>query len=403
MKKFSKIQFEPKRGEISCIYCGDAPVHHGLFYFTSLISTTLDNHIIKVTKHAPVFLKNFVDYLLYTIFDIFLFLHLAELSEDIDKAQTFRSRVVWEEARKRGIKMEQLILFHKPIDQYHTVLHGRDVYFNSLPIPQRLLNMQKDWDDKFVLKNEFSRNNIPVPKFFQFSVFLPFNSEKIFSLFEKPIIVKPRVGSRGRHTVTNIHTLEQFNNGINVVKRISAYLMAEEHLYGDVCRATFVNGKLLGFYRGSSPFIIGDGKQTIRELILEKDKNRPERVEKILINQELENYILRSGFRLEDVLPVHKRLTLTYRTGRLSGGVTKEMLDELHPSFIPFLKKAADLVDLPVLGFDCIVPDPTRPAETQRWGIIECNTLPFIDLHYYALEGKPKNIAGAIWDLWLEV
>jgi len=57
-------------------------------------------------------------------------------------------------------------------------------------------------------------------------------------------------------------------------------------------------------------------------------------------------------------------------------------------------------VGLSVVGFDCIIPDPTKDANSQRWGIIECNSLPFIDLHYFALEGKPKNIAGMIWDMW---
>ena len=76
------------------------------------------------------------------------------------------------------------------------------------------------------------------------------------------------------------------------------------------------------------------------------------------------------------------------------------MLDELHPTFIPIIEKAAKVVGLSVIGFDAIIPDPAKPAHLQRWGIIECNTLPFIDVHYYALEGKPKNIAGMIWDMW---
>jgi cyanophycin synthetase len=167
-----------------------------------------------------------------------------------------------------------------------------------------------------------------------------------------------------------------------------------------VCRATFVSGKLMGFYRGMSPFVVGDGKKTIAELIDEKDSNRNERVEKILVNKEMEDYVARVGYGMQDVLPEGLRLPLTYRTGRLFGGVTREMLDELHPSFEPILTEAAKLVGWPVLGFDCIVPEPTKDESSQRWGIIECNTLPFIDLHYYALEGKPKNIAGAIWDMW---
>ena len=99
-------------------------------------------------------------------------------------------------------------------------------------------------------------------------------------------------------------------------------------------------------------------------------------------------------------MPVGVSLSLTHRIGRLFGGKTIEMIDDLHPSFIPILTKAAKIVGLSVVGFDCIIPDPSKEEVSQKWGIIECNSLPFIDLHYYALEGKPRNIAGMIWDLW---
>lgn len=296
--------------------------------------------------------------------------------------------------------MKQVIMLGKPLDLYRTRMRGKVIYFDSLPIPPERLIMKNNWDDKFLLKQELSAKDIPVPKYFSFSIFSPTNLEEIFSKFEMPVIVKPRVGSRGRHTVTNIHTLDQFKRGVETVKELCGFVSVEEHLQGDVCRATFVDGKLMGFYRGISPYVIGDGVKTIEELIQDKDANRNERVEKVVVNQEVKDYVARLGFSTGDVLPEGLRLSLTYRTGRLFGGATREMLDELHPSFIPILTKAAQVVDLPVLGFDCIVPEPTAPANSQRWGIIECNTLPFIDLHYYALEGKPKNIAGAIWDMW---
>ncbi|MES2315618.1 MAG: hypothetical protein V4486_02680 [Patescibacteria group bacterium] len=391
---------EPRHVISACIYCGDAPIPHKLFYVVSLFGTRLDSHILKVTKHAPGFLKDFVDFLLNSFFNILIFFKLARLSDDIDKVKTFRSRVIWEEARKRGIDMRQVIMFGRPVDQYHVKISGKNEYFNSLPIPQRLLRIKKNWDDKFVLKEELARAGVPVPAYVQFPVFLPHNIDKIFSKLNKPLIVKPRVGSRGRHTTTNIHTKEELGAGIDVAKQICAFLVVEEHLVGDVCRATFVNGELMGFYRGGAPFVIGDGKQTVRQLIMEKDINRPARVEKVSMGKEIEDHVKRSGYGLDEILPFHIRLPLTYRTGRFYGGETKEMLDELHPSYIPILKRAAAVVDLPVIGFDVIVPDPRADADTQKWGIIECNTLPFIDLHYYALEGKPKNIAGAIWDLW---
>lgn len=393
-------QPEPHRKQSRCIYCGDSYINHHLNYFVSLIALTVDAHLIKTTKHAPKFVRQLVDFLFNSFFELAVFIGIARLSDDIELARTFRSRVVWEEAKRRDIAMRQVIMFGNPMDLYRTRINGRLVYFDSLPIPPELLVMQNNWDDKVLLKQELSKKNIPVPAYVSFNSLSVTDLNSIFEKFPKPIIAKPRVGSRGRHTVTHIHTLEQFKSAVEVVKQICPVISVEEHLMGDVCRATFVSGKLMGFYRGMSPVVVGDGKKTIRELIDQKDATRPDRVEKVLVNQEMEDYVARVGFKMDDVLPEGTRLSLSYRTGRLFGGATREMFDELHPSFVPILTEAAKLVGWPVIGFDCIVPDPTKDASSQRWGIIECNTLPFIDLHYYALEGKPKNIAGAIWDMW---
>src|SRR3989338_4427503 len=341
---------EPYSKKSSCPYCGDAPINHTLYFLGSIVTIALDSQAIKIIKYAPSFVKNFVDFIPSFLFETLSFFKLVKFSSDIDKAYTFRSRIIWEEAKKRGIIMEQIIFFSKPLDFYRTKLKGKNIYFESIP--------------------------------------------------KKPIIVKPRIGSRGRHTITNINTLRQFREGIKIAGQISSHLVVEEHLEGSVCRATLVNGVLAGFYRGNPPTLIGDGKKTIQELIEAKDKKRHSRVEPIHVSQELHDHILRSGFIFTDILSKGFSLSLSHRIGRLFGGTTKEMIDELHPSFIPILKQATKIVDLPVVGFDCIIPDPTKDANSQKWGIIECNSLPFIDLHYYALEGKPRNIAGMIWDMW---
>ena len=402
---------EPSLKKILCPYCGDAPINHTRFFLESMVTVTLDNHLKKFIKYVPFFVKDFVDLVPKFLFRTLAFLKLAKFSDDIDKANNFRSRIIWEEAKKRGIMMEQVIFLGKPLDQYRAALKIRNknkdekkyFYFESIPIRPEFLDMGKNWDDKAVLKKEFRKRNIPVPAFFELSPFSFFNlknTEEIFYKLRKPIIVKPRVGSRGRHTVTNINSLEQFRRGINIGRQICSYLVVEEHLEGSVCRATFVGGVLAGFYQAQAPTIVGDGKKTVLKLIEEKDRQRPNRVERVNISKELEDHIGRSGFTLNDVLPGGLSLSLTHRIGRLFGGATREMLDDLHPSFIPILKQAAKITGLSVVGFDCIIPDPTKDEASQKWGIIECNSLPFIDLHYYALEGKPRNIAGMIWDLW---
>ena len=395
---------EPHIKEGSCSYCADAPINHALSALESVVSVTLDNYLKKFIKYVPFFVKDFADSFPKFLFRTFAFFKLAKFSPDIERSASFRSRIIWEEAKKRGILMEQVIFLNKPLDFYRARLNGRNIYFESIPTRPESPEMRVNWDDKVIMKREFKKHNLPIPAYFDFNFFSPKNKSKtireIFSKLQKPIIVKPRVGSRGRHTVTNIHTLEQFQEGLRIAGAICPCLIVEEHLQGSVCRATFVGGVLAGFYRGHAPTLVGDGKKTIRELIIEKDKNRHSRVEPIRISKELCDHILRSGFKLDDILPQGVSLSLTHRIGRLFGGKTVEMIDDLHPSFIPILEKAEKIVSLPVVGFDCIIPDPTKEESSQKWGIIECNTLPFIDLHYYALEGKPRNIAGMIWDLW---
>lgn len=391
---------EPSVKKSSCSYCGDAPVNHSLYFLESLVVFTFETRVAKLTKYVPNFIKRFIDLVPKFLFSTLAFLKLAKFSSDINKANTFRSKIIWAEAEKRGIKMEQIIFLNKPLDYYRAKVHNKNIYFESIPIKPEFSDLNKNWDDKATLKREFEKYNIPAPAYIE----LPFwgfkNREKIFNKLKKPIIIKPRIGSRGRHTVTNINTPEQLEQGIKVARQISSHLIIEEHLEGFVCRATLVDGILAGFFRGQPPTIYGDGRKTIRELIEEKDKKRPDRTEPVRISKEFEDHISRAGFGIDDILPSGVSLSLSHHIGRLFGGTTKEMIDGLHPSFIPIFKEASKVVDLSVVGFDCIIPDPTKEASSQRWGIIECNTLPFIDLHYYALEGKPRNIAGMIWDMW---
>jgi D-alanine-D-alanine ligase-like ATP-grasp enzyme len=64
------------------------------------------------------------------------------------------------------------------------------------------------------------------------------------------------------------------------------------------------------------------------------------------------------------------------------------------------MERAARALQTPLVGFDLIIPDPERDPDAQTWGVIEANSLPYIDLHYLPLEGTPSNVAASVWDLW---
>lgn len=371
---------------------------HAFSYTDGVLSYLFDFLLGWTPRITPRFVLRLIEKFLRLCLDALIIVGAVKFSKDPEKAATLRSRVIWDEAKKRGKDMEQLIIFGKYTDNYRARINGKFFYFNSLPLDVDPAGNSDRWDDKFFLKKRLREISAPVPRC-ENVPFLKANRRRLFEKLTKPLVVKPRSGSRGRHTTTNINTFEEFEKAVKVARKLSPHTVAEEYLSGYVCRATCVDGRLAGFYRANEPYVTGDGEKTLRELIQSKNDKRPERVKEILVSDEILQFVGRLGLTLDGIPQKGRRISLTHRTGRYFGGGTREMLDELHKDFIPILESAARLTGLPVVGLDCIVPDPEHAPSAQRWGIIECNTLPFIDLHYFALEGKPRNIAGMVWDM----
>lgn len=389
-----------KKVEEKCSACGSNQVNHRLMFFLKCMNELISR---LTFIYAPIFSlsKNItvVDFIEKVLLNTLYLMGAIRYDEDIEKTLNGRSKLIWQEAKKRGIDMKQLFFFGKPIDYFKAHINGKNIFFQSLPIPPWLSHNGYDWvDDKFIFAKKFKLAGIPAPRTKKI-LFLK-DALSAFDVLNKPIIIKPQSGSLGRHTTTNINTKEEMEKAFHLARQITLSMIAQEHLFGSVYRATVVNNVLVGFFRADPPFVVGDGIQNIKDLIINKNKNRNERVSDILINEELISFLERQGYTINSILEKNKKINLLAKTGRLYGGYTKEMLPEVHPKMHSIFNNASKLVSIPVAGFDLIIEDPTKDPDTQRWGIIECNSLPFIDLHAFPLEGEPVNIAKYIWNLW---
>jgi cyanophycin synthetase len=96
-------------------------------------------------------------------------------------------------------------------------------------------------------------------------------------------------------------------------------------------------------------------------------------------------------------------IILSHKTSIGSGGGSTDVTDIAHRDIIALLEKIAIILDDQVVGADFIVNDITRPLSDQpRSGIIECNSLPFIDVHLFPLNGKPRDTAAALWNVVID-
>jgi hypothetical protein len=384
-----------------CKDCEPAQESHFVAY-TSVVLGWIDEPMFGLMEHV---FKNTAervsDALTLPFFKMMVALKFGRWSHNADDKDTWRTKCFWDEAKRREIIMRE---FHLgPIrDGFVAEYETEIITFDGLPRPGFKDSPALKWmDDKGIMKTKFLKEGLPVAD--GGVAFTTRGALKIFNRITKPVITKPNLGSRSRHTTIHINTPEDLIMGFKKAKKLSPLVVIEEELTGALFRGTLVGGKLVGVVRRDQPAIIGDGEHTVQELLDEENK-RTERngpiFHKIIIDKEANIELKRQNVKLSDVVEKSKVVTFSQKTSRGCGGTTTEVTDITHPENVKMLEHVAKFLDDPLIGVDFIMPDITKSWKDQpHSGIIECNSLPFIDLHHYPLFGKPNNVAGHLWDL----
>lgn len=327
---------------------------------------------------------------------------IAKKQTEIDSDTELLSQMLWREAEARGISIWEFRLFGLPRSTFVAkFVTGEQIAYSGIPLPPREVHQVKWIDDKALLKKHFLSLGFPVAK--GAVVYSQKEAQQVFSIFEAPVITKPRVGSASRHTTLHITNQEELLKAFNIAKQVSPGVIIEEELVGDVYRATVVDGELAATLRRDPPYVVGDGVRTIQELVNESNKH-PARsgpyFSKIKIDDSATNELKWYGHTPKDVLPKGKRVTFHQKVNWSVGGTTADVSDEVHPDNVVLFERVAEVLKAPIVGIDFIIGDISRSWKVQeRCGIIECNSMPFFDNHHLPFEGKPRNVAGAIWDM----
>lgn len=382
---------------MSCPHCGNNPTSHHLTWFNESMTVLMTplNQFFFGGAGAKWFWR-VVGWVFYPFVRLLEKLNVITYHGQPSEKTSSRAEVLWEEASRRGIVMESVRIFGHENDTYRVSIGDRKLYFSGLPRPQFAPRSAEWWmDDKGLLKKKLRKAGIPIADGGAFSRFSPL--KKKFEQIQKPVIIKPRLGSRGRHTTTFIYTLGELKKAFNVAKQLCYWVVMEEHLIGSVYRATMIDGKLAGILRGDPPRVTGDGVHTIRQLVEIKNANRHEKVSAVKLTPYHEVFLKRINLTLDEVLPQGKQIDLIEKIGVSYGGHSAEETHLTHPETARILEAAAEVVGDPLIGFDFIIEHIDQSPHEQKWGVIECNGVPFINLHHDPVEGY-RNVAKDVWD-----
>jgi D-alanine-D-alanine ligase-like ATP-grasp enzyme len=393
----------------ACDDCGGDALFHQVTYFSILIEESLEGYM--PLSRMPRFILRFVEGLEHLLGPGLLLgtvrLGWAKRINAPDADTQLLAMCLWEEARARGIEMWEWRLFNLPRNIFMaTYPNGKRIVFEGIPWHPRGMTHAPWTDNKARLKEEFRKRDLQVAKGGSAK-----NAKQALALYRSltpPVIVKPHSGSGSRHTILHIMDEQELLRAFAVAKRASPQVIVEEELTGPVYRATVVEGKFIAAIRRDPPSVLGDGVHTILELVEEENK-KPGRsgpyYSKIQYPEgkasaEAEKELAWQGYTGTSIPAQGTRVHFHQKVNWSLGGTTVDVTDDVHPDNITLFEKAGTELTAPIVGIDYIIQDISRSWKEQpRSGILECNTMPFFDNHHLPFEGKPRNVAAAIWDM----
>ena len=118
------------------------------------------------------------------------------------------------------------------------------------------------------------------------------------------------------------------------------------------------------------------------------------------LGSEADEELRRQKLTWESVPKKGEWVILNQKVGRGSGGVNTDVTGAVHPENTKLFQKIGNVLDDSLVGIDFIIEDMARPWQEQMpCGVIECNSLPFIDLHYFPFSGPVRHVAADILDV----
>ncbi|WP_271400391.1 acylphosphatase [Salinicoccus roseus] len=244
---------------------------------------------------------------------------------------------------------------------------------------------------------------VPTPEGSIFNI----DDERMFEYAENigfPVIIKPLNGSMGRGVYTNINSIEELQEALtDFIRRYKKYksIILEKHHHGQEYRIYVVDEEVIAVTNRIPANITGDGVQSVRKLIEEKNearKDNPYLASKpIKVDYEVKLALKNNGLEMDSILPEGKVLYLREKSNLSSGGDSIEANDKISEEVKQIAIDSLKVVpSLPHAGVDIIVD-----SEDDRKGVVlEINATAEISFHLFPWEGKARDVPGAIIDYY---
>jgi cyanophycin synthetase len=220
-----------------------------------------------------------------------------------------------------------------------------------------------------------------------------------------PVILKPLAANQGRGISPRLADEAALRAAWAGVQEFPPPLVIERYAEGRDHRVVVVNGRVVAVTERVPAHVVGDGRRTIRALVAEvnRDPRRGHGHSHVLtfipLDAVTEHFLALGGRTLDAVPAAGERVVLRPTANLSTGGTSIDRTDDIHPDNVTACEMAAGVIGLDIAGLDILTPDISVPFHENGAVIIEVNASPGIRMHTNPVEGRSRNVPGAILDM----
>jgi GNAT-family acetyltransferase (TIGR03103 family) len=284
------------------------------------------------------------------------------------------ARIIVDEARRRGIGVE---VEDGEAGLFKLSLGGRSVSCRESLSDLTSAVALSRCDDKRLTRRLLQRAGLKVPDQIPGD-----DEERIRSFLETHgrVVVKPARGEMGRGVAVDLASFEDVKAAAVRAARICDDVIVEQCADGQDLRIIVIDGEVVAAAVRRPPRVQGDGVHTIVELIAKQSRRREAATHgesTIPLDEETERCVESHDHQMLDVPAYGETVTVRKTANLHAGGTIHDVTADLHRDLKEAAVKGAGVLEIPVVGFDFIVPDPSEPD----YVIIEANERPGLANH----------------------
>ncbi len=261
------------------------------------------------------------------------------------------------------------------------------------------LDVRKSCRTKRQAREAFSRHAIPHAKG---DIFLnPFRAIDFAKQHGFPLVVKPNLGTFSRGSYFPINNYQELWKAVFLSKLWWPVSVVEQYLEGCNYRVLIARGEIISAIRRYPPHVIGDGHQTISELIDQENKTRDEMglfpvMYPLTKGENTRSFLAKRNYDLRSVPADGEEVRLFNQIALAPGGVVEVIKKEKLPQEnIQLMEKVLDIFNANILGIDVIMEKGIEHSfKDQKCILLEVNSRPYVKMHDYPRYGEKEDLSG---------